>query len=332
MLAAALPADAPPSDVSAALSHLLTNDFRFSTSDLADLGKGEVVAHRLGATAYGEAGAVGAVRIAGRKETFVDLYRNIEQFKRGPGVMSIGMFGNPPSVADLASLMVNLRDMNLRECRVGDCDVRLPASDIERIRREVDWNAPDADARAFTLFKEIFAGYVRDYVAGDPNKLVQYDDDPRPVRPQDDFSALVEHSPYLDRLAPGLSRHFEAYPKHPLPDVEDFVYWSVERFGRLAPFISATHVAITQPEPSTVVIASKDVYSSRYFDASLSFTIAADAVSLPGSFYLVYANRSRADALKGSLAGLRRSIVERRSKGSIEDHLKAMKQQLEKGS
>jgi hypothetical protein len=43
----------------------------------------------------------------------------------------------------------------------------------------------------------------------------------------------------------------------------------------------------------------------------------------------VYDNRSRASALKGGLAGLRRMITERRARGALEDSLKTIKKLLE---
>jgi len=58
-------------------------------------------------------------------------------------------------------------------------------------------------------------------------------------------------------------------------------------------------------------MTTKDVYSSRYIDASLALAIASDAGDVDETIDLVYANRSRANALKGGLSGLRRSIVER---------------------
>lgn len=319
----------PASDVPPVLRGLLSNEFRFSSSELADLEAGKVVARRLGATAYGEAGAVGAVRILGRKETFVDLYRDIAQFKRGPSVVSIGMFGDPPSVLDLAPLAVNSRDLNLRECRMGDCDIRLTASAIKRLQSEIDWTTPDAEGRAAVLFKEIFAGYVQEYMSGGPGRITQYDSQRRPIHPVDDFSSLLAGSPYIDRLAPGLARHLEAYPANRLPRAEDFVYWSTEKFGRFAPFVSATHVTLTQSAADTWVIVSKNVYSSRYFDASLSLTIATDAVQ-PGAFYLVYVNRSRSSVLKGAFAGMRRAFVERGARGSVEENLELTKLKVEK--
>jgi hypothetical protein len=71
------------------------------------------------------------------------------------------------------------------------------------------------------------------------------------------------------------------------------------------------------------------VYSSRYIDASLSLTIASDAAVSPNSFYLVYVNSSRADALKGTFSGLRRSIVERRARATLEENLRLTRMRLE---
>ena len=41
-------------------------------------------------------------------------------------------------------------------------------------------------------------------------------------------------------------------------------------------------------------------------------------------------NRSRASAMKGAFSGLRRAMVERRAKSSLEDNLKLLKLRLER--
>ena len=322
-------AAAPASDLQPELRALLARDFRFSSSDVADLEKGKVVTHRLGATAVGEVAAVGAVRVKARKEALVSRYRDIVQFKRGADVVQIGRFGNPPTLKDLAPLTIDKQDVDVRMCRVGNCDIRLPAATIVRFQREINWKARDADERAATLFKAVLLDNVSAYLSGGPGRIVQYDDDKRTVRPVDDFVGLLKSSPYIGALVPGLPDHLRTFPSNPLPGAEDFLYWSKEKFG-LTPFITVTHVTITHPTPASFVIASKDVYSSRYFDASLSLAIASDAVSGPDAFYLVYVNRSRANALKGALSGLRRAIVERREKGSLDENLRSTKARLEK--
>jgi len=326
---AALALAAPTlSTIPADLRGSLVNDFKFSSGDLSDLEHGKIVKRVVETTAPGEVAVVGATRIKAARAAFLDRARDIVRFKKGPDVVEIGRFGSPPALEDLAALTIDKNDFDLRSCQVASCDIRLSAAVIARFQKEIDWNAPDADARAAALFKEVLVENVRAFVTDGPGRIVEYDDEKRPVRPIDDFLALADHAAYVDRWIPGLAAHLRNPATAPLPGSDDVLYWSKEKFG-IAPFITVTFVTYATAASGASIIASRDVYSSRYFDASLSFTIAADAVGTPGSFYLVYANRSRADALKGSLAGLRRSIVERRSKGGLEDHLKAMKKTLE---
>jgi hypothetical protein len=307
---------------------LLARDLKFSAGELSELERGRTAKRVLGATAPGEVAVAGAVRVHATKEKFVAAYRDIAHFKRGANVVEVGRFRNPPQLDDLDALTVVHEDVDLRDCKVGDCDIRLPADVIARFHREVDWQSAGADAQAARLFKSVLFDEVTAYASGGSSRILQYDDDKRPVRPVDDFAGLLENSPYLDDVLPGLSAHFSRFPNRRLDGADDFLYWSKEKFG-LTPFISVTHVALVPNGPHQYVAATRDVYSTRYVDASLSLAIASDSMSDSGSFYLVYVNRSRANALKGSFAKLRRSIVERRARGSLEENLKNVKQRLE---
>jgi len=59
----------------------------------------------------------------------------------------------------------------------------------------------------------------------------------------------------------------------------------------------------------------------------VALAIATDAG--PDSFDLVYDNRSRASALKGGLAAVRRMVTERRARGALDENLKTIKKLLE---
>ena len=77
-------------------------------------------------------------------------------------------------------------------------------------------------------------------------------------------------------------------------------------------------------------IASKQAYASHYFDSSLGLTAAVedeDAGGAPTN-YLVYLNRSRTLDLAGSFSGLRRRIVEGRTKDGMEKNMGLMKARL----
>jgi len=204
--------------------------------------------------------------------------------------------------------------------------VRLPARDITRFQTDIDWRSPDANARAATLFKAMLFDHVHAYWTGGAGRIEAYEDDERPIRPAQEFAGILDRSGFLRDLVPALPTHLREFPRTPAPGAEDFLYWSKERFG-IAPFITVTHVTIAKTPSGAAVITSKDVYSSRYFDSSLGTTIAADQGG--GQFLLVYVNRSRANALKGPFSGLRRSLVERRAKGSLDTELRQVRARLE---
>jgi hypothetical protein len=313
--------------IDAAVRAVLSAELRFSEADLASLLRGQVVKHDLLSRTPGEIAVAGAVRVRAPKARFFARVRDIARFKSGPAVVQIGRFSNPPVLDDLASLTVDKDDFDARSCRLHDCGVRLSAAAIDRLGREVDLKAPDAQARGAAWFKQVLLDEVVAYAAGADPRMPQYDDGSKPIRPRDEFEGILAGMPEIGALAPGLPEHLRSLGSSRLADAEDFLYWSKEKFG-IAPFITVTQVTILCGSSAICVMATRDVYSSRYLDASVALAVAADAGG-PDAFDLVYDNRSRASALKGTFAALRRSLTERRARGGLEESLKTIKQQLE---
>jgi hypothetical protein len=229
LLALAVAAAAPQSGLAPHLRSFLSGPLKFSAGELTDLERGKIVRHRLDASAPSEVAAVGAVRVAADKNVFVDAYRDIVRFKRGPEVLQIGRFSDPPVLSDLDGLTITKDDADLRTCRVHDCDIRLPASAIARVQHEVDWTAPDADARAGDLFKHLLLDHVHAYATGESGRIAQYDDDKQPVMRMKDFEGLLDGSAFIGSLVPGLDAHLRDYPHAPLAGADDLLYWSKEK-------------------------------------------------------------------------------------------------------
>ena len=101
--------------------------------------------------------------------------------------------------------------------------------------REIDPGAPDVPQRAAALFKQLLLDDVTAYVDGSPGRFEQYDDgvDVPSVR-STSSTACCGASPALDALVPGLSDHLRHFPDSRLPDAEDFLYWSKEKFSMRA--------------------------------------------------------------------------------------------------
>jgi len=308
---------------------VLARDFALSPQDFADLERGKTVKHTLKGVP-GEIAVVGAIRVHAPKTKLIERVRDVATFKRGPDILQIGVFSSPPVEADLAPLTVDANDFDVASCRVHDCDVRLPADAIERAAA-VSARGGDRQAAGGAFLKQLIFEQVAAYTSGHPGRFTQFDDDDddRPVRPLDAFADLMSRARALDDLVPGLSDHLRRFPAGTVVGAQDVLYWSKEKFG-IDPFITVTHMTIVCPSDALCVVASKDVYSTRYIDASLSLTIAIDAPASRDAFDLIYANRTRAHALGGFLSGLRRSIAERRARNGLDERLKTTRAMLER--
>jgi hypothetical protein len=315
------------SDLRPELEAVLTRELHFSRADLLDLEHGKIVKRTLPPVTNDEVGVAGAVRVSGSRERLIDAYRDIVTFKKSPSILEIGRFSHPPLDSDLDALTTTRDDFDLRRCRVANCDIRLPASAIQHFATSVDWRTPEAEAHASTLFKHLLLAHVRSYAAGGPGLITEYDDDRTPILPGVAGDDLIRTSPYLDALKPGLAAHLTCFWSSPLEGAEDFLYWTKEKFG-FAPFISVTHVTIVASSPHQSIATSRDVYSSRYIDGSLSMMIASDSAADAGAFYLVYVNRSRVSALRGPMASLRRSLVEHKTRGTLENTLRDIRARI----
>src|SRR5262249_20770683 len=319
---------APASDFDPAVHDVLTRELKFSANALNEMRRGRSVKHNLDAHAPGEFGVTGGIRVSASKEAFLAAARDIVTFKASSEVLQIGRFNSPASIDDLAPLQIDRNDFDPSACRVGDCDIRLPSHVIQRIPQEIDSTGRSEQEQAAAWFKRVLLADVQAYETGAAGRFAQYDDGDRPIRPLDDFEAGLAATPSIGMLVAGLPQHLSKFPAHRVPGSEDFLYWSKEAVGS-APFISVTHVTIVCPTPRTCVMTTKDVYSSRYIDASLALAILTDNAA-GDAIYVVYANRSRANALRGALSALRKSVVERRARSTLEQSLLRLKARLEK--
>jgi len=146
---------------------LLSEPMGFSADDVAAFRAGSAVIHTLDTPEHERIEHVSAVLLRVSAEEFVDRFRDIERFERGPGTPQIGRFSAQPRYADLASLTLPAADIEaLRTCEPGDCDLKLSAEAMQRFRDEVDWSSPDAAEQAQRLMRQMILDLVLAYRAG----------------------------------------------------------------------------------------------------------------------------------------------------------------------
>jgi hypothetical protein len=233
---------------------------------------------------------------------------------------------------DLAGLTLDPVDIEaIKRCRVNSCDLKMSAAFIERFRKEVNWSAPDYRERVTVKVREMLLEYVQGYLHGGNAALSTYNDKSYSLRPVDEIRSILQPAPYMYEYVPEFQNHLENFPNSDV-DVEDYVYWSKEKFA-LKPVISVTHVNIyklRQPNGFDVLIASKGIYATHYYEASLGLTgFIQSQSSEPSRSYLIYINRSRADALRGLFAGLKRSLISGSLRDATKKNMELIKQKLE---
>jgi hypothetical protein len=307
----------------------LTDKGSFTETDFHALTQGRPVVKLLSARDRREVVVAGLAPLQAPAELFLQSFRESMTRKNNPAILEIGSFSSQPTIDDLQLLTFENRDLeDLKECVVGDCPLKLSAAMIDRLHKEVDWNAPDFRAQATQVLKLMLLDYVRDYQARGDSALIEYNDKQIAVRLADeqrDLMAALNHD-FLEEIP----QYLKSSPNAELHMIEHALVWSKIKFG-FKPVIAINHITIYQREQKSgpqILIASKQIYANHYFDSSLALTA---FLSIPGasSGYLFYENRSRADGLGGAFSGLKRSIVENRALDSVKAILHQSQASLE---
>jgi hypothetical protein len=306
--------------------------FHLSAADIGRLDDGGVVSRTLEVKNRREVATLGIVRIRTSPSRYVERMADIATFKRTGDVLQVGTFSSPPQRQDMASLIIDEADLKrLGECRVEDCDVRLSADGIERVRHDIDWRAPDASRDASLLVRRLLVDYVARYRQSGAVAAMEYADRAPRLNVGREFASLIDADSTMTNYAPRLRRHLLEYPTSSADKMTDFVYWSRE-LVRGRPVISITHVATAaavDDSPVAYAIGSKQIYAMHYFDASLGLTLLVPdrTAALPAT-YVVYLNRSRIDLFDGLFGGVARRIVAGRARAVVAEQLERLQRVL----
>jgi hypothetical protein len=289
------------------LQKALREKAAFDETDFAALKLNQPVVRSIPTGHKAEIAVSGLVNIRAVADEFLRSYRQGMTQKSNAAILEIGAFGREPSPADLQTLTLETRDIeDLKECVVGECQLKLSASMIERFRKEIDWDAADYAAKATSLFRQMLFEYVKDYRTRGEAALIEYNDK------RDQVSLAAEQRAL--NSAPGYINDFINDSNAGLELVEDVLVWSKIKFG-LKPVIAINHITIYKRNRDVgpqVLIASKQIYANHYFNASLALTAFVRVPDAPNGAYLVYENRSRADGFDGPFGKIKRGVVERK--------------------
>ncbi len=315
------------------LDLFLRRQLAFSTFDLNNLQSGHTVVKMPKTAEVREVAVIAVTQVDVPLPFFEASVRDIVNFKKSESVVQIGRFSDPPKLEDLAGLVIDAVDIEgIRHCRVNNCELKMPSRFIEWFQSLVDWNHPDYRKRVGELTRQMLLSQVQEYLQGGIGALGQYNDKPYPLVRNDEFRSLLQPVSYFFRYFPAIQKCLQDYPLSQPEDVEHVLYWSKEKFGGKA-VISLTHLSIHKlfrPGWTELLIASKGIYASHYFEASLGLTWLIPQQDGPDSrTNLIYVNRSRADPLRGVFGGLKRSLITGSVRDGARKNMDSLKQRLE---
>jgi hypothetical protein len=280
----------------------------FSNEELAALDSGETVVKLLAPSDKREVAVCGAVRFPQPPDLVAKVFHQ-SVTQNNKSVLASGRFSNPPSLTDVQYLTLDDREIeDIKECVTGDCALKLSATMIGRFREEIIWSRSDYRTQVSNLFRSMLVDYVRDYLVRGNAALIKYDDQAQQVNVEQEQASLVEGSFIFSSLVPELKDHLRSFPASDYGAAQHTISWAQIKFG-LKPVVIITHAA-KYVAADRVVTISRQIYASHYFDSSLAFAgaFATSSSAKEQSSYLLYVNYTRADALDGAFAKLKRNI------------------------
>ncbi len=291
---------------------LLGDRIGLSDADKDLLTAGEAVVKTQRTAIKQEVAVVGVVKASGAVEVSLERLRRSLSQPKGGAVSPGARFSSPPNVGDLIGFELSEKDIEeLAKCRVGSCDLNLSSEAIRRFETAAAGSNEKFAEAAPEIFREVLIGYVERYMKLGDAGLGEYSNKRKAVDLTKAHRELLADARLLKELAPELYDHLVRFPSGDwAPEISEF-FWSTAEFG-LKPMITLSHIASAETESElgpVYAIATKQIYATRYLDASLNFAILAPAGS-SGEYYLIFADRSRSDALGGILGGLARTAVE----------------------
>jgi hypothetical protein len=291
-----------------AFDTFLAGSARLSASERTALLRGDSVIRLLESDPGKEVAVFGAVWINASPSAYVEQVKDIEQLERGGAFRVTKRISNPPRAEDFDALEIPDQDLeDLRECRVGDCELKLSANAVQTLRAQVDWSRPSARADANRVFRRLALEYVEGYREGGNARLAVYRDKNRPTFVANEFRSMIDRLPPLAAHLPDLKGYLLDYPHATLADSSDFLYWQETQFG-LKPTIRISHL-IVQERPERIVVASKMLYASHYFWTALELRILVPDPRRGPGFWFITINRSRSDGLSGFIGRFVRGRV-----------------------
>jgi hypothetical protein len=81
---------------------------------------------------------------------------DLDRLKALPNYIAIRRFSSPPQLSDLSGFGLDNDDVNdLKKCKPENCEIQLPAENIEQFNSQIDWSGADPVGQVNDLAKKM---------------------------------------------------------------------------------------------------------------------------------------------------------------------------------
>jgi hypothetical protein len=302
-----------------------------SEDQIGSIRSGKAVAKVVESRTPDEVFVFGSVYVEATPEKYVELASDVDALRKLPGYLAIQSFSDPPQLSDLEGFALEREDIDeLKNCKVGHCEVQLPTEAMEGFKQSIDWSAPDVADRVNHLARQMAFQALLNYMKGGNAALGVYRDKNHPAAVAETFEALITRLSALPVYLPELNEYLLNYPKVKSDKVQATFYWEEVNFGLKPTFRIVQRIVYRGASPSdpAYAIAEKQIYASHYFESALDLTICVKDTQRPG-FYIITVKGSKQAGLTGLKGSIVRKVAVDKARSSLERVLVTIKQRLE---
>lgn len=275
----------------------LASALPITQKDFDKINRGDSVGRVLRVPNSKSIGILAMIRLPVSSAHFWDWYRHPENFTQSDMVEAAAEVHSPAHLEDFDTLQLPPADLDdLPKCKPGHCAIKATSAEIEALQP-----------------RTLPAQQIRQWFHHTAQDFQHRGNEALPSAA--DYSDLAQASQPILALFPHLRACIEQSPPDP------YYFWTIERYGfGLKSVVNLMFASPYRPEPGILVICSKQLRASHYYDASLGITILLDRPD--GTSTMIYINRSRIDALDEAW---KRRVVERFAPRAIRKQLAIIK-------
>jgi hypothetical protein len=302
-----------------------------SEDQIGAIRSGKAVAKVIESRTPEEVFVFGSVYVEASPESYLKLASDVDGLRKLPGYLAIQSFSDPPQLSDLEGFALERQDIDeLKNCKVGHCEVQLPTEAMEGFKQSIDWSAPDVANRVNHLARQMALQALLNYMNGGNTALGVYRDKNHPAAVAETFETLITRLSALPVYLPELNEYLLEYPKAKSDKVQAGFYWEEVNFGLKPTFRIVQRVVYqgTSPRDPVYALAEKQLYASHYFEAALDLTVCVRDAQRPG-FYIITVKGSKQAGLTGLKGSIVRKVAVDKARSSLGRVLATIKQTLE---